>query len=238
MITCCTLRKLCGVAFLGVACTAATYADLVPISNTGFTVLGTLQTSGGIDGNYTLVAFPTSDGNTFAGTGTASVYPANTYPLVSGPWVSNTATAQWITETGGNQGQYGGTYIYQTTFDLTSPGTVTLAGEWATDNTGVGIFINQSVASILNNTAPIQGPPTCFGCFGSLSPLSVTGAGIVGVNTVDFEVFNGLDSQYGPNPSGLIVDDLSLSETPEPGFYGILGLAIASLFIAVRRRRA
>ena len=242
-------RNILGVACLGAACTASTWANTVPISNTGLTSVGGLQASGGVDGNYTLVAYPVADGTntSIVAADGAVVYPHGSFPLVSGPWVADTSTAQWITQEDFSQGIFGGIYIYQTTFTLSSPGAVTLTGAWATDNNGVGIFINQSPVSIIAATtfttvsghteANINNPGTCFGCFGALTPFTVSGKGVAGLNTVDFEVFNGLDSEFGNNnPSGLIVDNLSLSATPEPAFYGVLAIGVAGLFAAVRRR--
>jgi len=95
---------------------------------------------------------------------------------------------------------------------------------------------------------PFFGFPPASGTF---SYTGTSGFNVGGMNTLDFIVWN--QPQSGGNPEGLRVEFTGADATvsgpdiatttinglaPEPGFYGILGLGLAGLAFAARRRRA
>ena len=86
------------------------------------------------------------------------VEDSSAFPIVAGPWVANTATSKWVgpklsTIASAGEGVDGGAglgiYVYRTMVDLTGfdLSTVTLSGNWATDNDGVDIKVNDGVVA-------------------------------------------------------------------------------------------
>jgi hypothetical protein len=130
---------------------------------------------------------------------------SNGYPIQAGAWLLNGPDSKWIapwanqndsgTAGGGN---IGGTYSYQTSFDLTGYDLdkVKLVGGWAVDNLGTDILVNGNSTGL-----------TSAG-FGGLTPFTLTSAqGLVaGANTIEFVVTNGISTPIAANPTGLRVD--------------------------------
>jgi hypothetical protein len=215
--------SLAAALLLGLTICQPVTAQAVAIAglfNTGVDGSGALLGGGVDDPHYAIISQPVP--------GT----PDFTLPAINGSWSPNDAVSRWIGPDqypGGNNGDPG-TYVYRTTFTL--PGSVDLlsvmlGGQWAADNNGSDILIN-GVST--GQTAPAFFVPGAF---------SVTSGFLAGLNTLDFVVVNLTGT---PNPTGLRVTGLAgtfeLAAIPEAGSLGLLGLALAGLGLASRRRPA
>lgn len=111
----------------------------------------------------------------------AVVHDSTIFPIVTGPWVANSATSKWIGPKPNTVDATGGDYAYVTTFDLTGfdPSTAVLLGSWATDNAGLDILLN-GTSTGLQNTAQ----------FGVLTPFTLTSGFVPGVNRLEFVLNN------------------------------------------------
>lgn len=159
------------------------------IFNTGLNSSGGLASDGAADIHYTLIA----SGDPSAPGTTAFVANASGSPISpNGPWAANGPNSKWISPlANANTGLNPGTYIYQTTFDLTGldPATAQLTGSVGADDS-VAILLN---GQSINN----------FSGFSTLSGFTITNGFIRGINTLDFVVGNGLTSV---NPTGFRVE--------------------------------
>lgn len=155
---------------------------------TGVDAAGAALPDGEADPHYLLVVNP--DG---ANEVAPVVHDGSVFPIVSGPWVPNTATAKWIApqfNTSGSAGEASdagagpGTYVYRTTFNLTGfdPATAVLTGGWATDNRGASIRLNGVDTGLTNAAQFVQ--VTDF----SLAAPAVSF--LPGINTLEFLVVN------------------------------------------------
>jgi MYXO-CTERM domain-containing protein len=113
-----------------------------------------------------------------------------------------------------------GSYLYSTTFVESTPGSITVNGQWAAYVTGLDISLN-GVSS--GDTTPNPG-------FTNWTPFSITGTAIAGTNTLDFRASE--DPRFSPN-TGIRVEISSV--TPEPAGLALLGLGGFGL---LSRRRA
>ena len=86
----------------------------------------------------------------------------------------------------------GGTYGYQTSFDLTgyNPGSASIAMQLCADSGVVSVFLNGTSTGITEHA----GPP-----FTLIGPFAINSGFASGVNHLDFVVFNSLS----PGPTGL-----------------------------------
>ena len=98
-----------------------------------------------------------------------------------------------------------GNYVYRTTFNVPNNAilsTVSVTGDWATDDPGTDIRIN--------NTSTGQTSPS----YSALTPFSINSGFVLGTNTLDFYVTN---VPRFTNPTGLRVDHISGTyQVPEP----------------------
>jgi hypothetical protein len=147
------------------------------------------------------------------------------------PWlgVDSNSISAWIGPNNSSQlDGPGGTYDYQTTFDLTGldPSTATITGQWAADNLGVGILINNVSTGITSS---------CFDCF-NFTGFSISGGFVAGVNTLDFIVQNGTGiGDPAAGPTGLRVELAgTAAAAPEPASFVLIG---AGLLVLSRLRR-
>ncbi len=201
--------------------TASLSSAIVPISTLKST--GDSVAAGAQDTNYTIVSGPL--------TGAVDVAHPGFFAL-NGAWVANTATAKWIAPASivpTNPGAIGtapaGDYVYKTTFDLSGliASTANITGKWASDNTGLGIYLNGNLVSGTGG-----GTGNHFGAFRN---FSVTSGFIDGLNTLEFHVRNA--SGGSGNPTGLIVDMSGTAQpVPEPATIAALGAGL----LAFRRR--
>jgi hypothetical protein len=218
-------RNLVLAAFLLLASTAI-FATPIAICGTGFAANCGAQinpTTGGADGNFTLIA----NAN---GAGTTAYVTLNTgFPIP--PWLADTATGEWIgPDAGGNENVNDavGNYYYQESFSLTGFNTssVTLSGFWAVDNQGC-IYLNGT------NTGD------CINGVGGANYSVLTAFSIVNGQGGAFETVN--TASTSTNPTGVFVElsgtGTLLGAAPEPASFGFVGLGLAALGLARRRLR-
>jgi hypothetical protein len=135
-----------------------------------------------VDPHYTLMVNPDS------ASPNAIVEDSTAFPIVTGPWLANTATSKWIgprfnTLMAAGLAVGNGTYVYRTTFDLTGLdlATIVITGTWATDNGGLNIRVNGVDAGV---TSPD------FLAFYPFTLRDTNATFINGINTLDFVVQN------------------------------------------------
>jgi hypothetical protein len=171
---------------MAVTATAGTPTAL-PVFNTGVTSVGVLAPDGSIDTHYTLVssADPTAPG--------PATYVANSTEFPIPPWMGNGPNSKWLTPSSNAAANLAqGTFVYQTTFDLTGfdSATAQLTGQWSTDNFGY----------VLLNGATVGFSNTSYAVF---TPIAIYSGFVSGVNTLQFAVDN--FPNY-PSPTGLRVE--------------------------------
>lgn len=196
----------------------STTVHAVPISifNTGVDAFGNAIVGNGVaDTHYSLIVQP--------GAATAVTVDPSNYPFPF--WIANNSGSRWIGPAADSNGPLGN-YVYRTTFNVPSNAilsTVTVAGDWATDDPGTDIVINGASTGQLSPS------------YGALTPFSVTSGFVVGTNTLDFYVTNG---SFGNNPTGLRVDHIAGSyQIPEPTSVVLLTLGLAFAASSFTRRR-
>ena len=128
---------------------------------------------------------------------------AGGFPI--GPWVGDNNDSAWIgpTEDTSGPGDFDliPSYHYQTTFDLTGydPSTVSITGEWSTDNRGLDILLNGASTGFENAAQ-----------FGGFSPFTLSVQDghqfLGGVNTLEFVLNNGAAEGTPDGPTGLRVE--------------------------------
>lgn len=198
----------------------AAHATPIP----GLVNTGAGLSDGQADTNYQVISTPAADGPSSGAT--AVVGGGFPFPY----WVTPPAGSNWISAYGRNPNldpSADGTYDYRLSFFLTNSATsLTITGDWATDNYGSAILLNG-----LNAGVPAAGLST-------LTPFTITGTAPAGWNYLDFEVTN--YAQDGGNPTGLLVTNLAGTYTPdpvpEPASLGMLAAGLAALgFMRFRR---
>ena len=159
------------------------------IFNTGVDTGGAPVADGTADPHYRLVinADPASSG--------AVVHSSTIFPIVSGPWLANSAESRWIGPRADTGGSPLGDYRYETEWVLESDlvgETARINGRWASDNLGPSIRVN----GVGDPSAPTIG-------FSAFRDFVLAGGFRNGTNRVAFDVFN------GGGPTGLRVDGLA-----------------------------
>ena len=143
-----------------------------------------------VDPHFQLVVNPDSESVD------AIIADSQIWPIVDGPWVATSDTSKWIgarEDTNGAPGEY----TYRTTFDLTGfdLDTVFIRGLWAVDDSGPDVILNDESLGLANNTG-----------FGGLSEFEIVEGFVDGINTLEFIVSNGGDTD---NPTGLRIENLA-----------------------------
>jgi hypothetical protein len=141
------------------------------------------------------------------------------------PWVANnygSPGSRWI---GPDQSSFGpaGNYVYRTAFIIPNNAilsTVSITGDWATDDPGTDIRINNISTGQTSNF------------FTTLQPFSINSGFVFGLNTLDFYLTN------AGGPTGLRVDHIvGTYQIPEPTAVALLCGTTALAVARPRRRR-
>lgn len=163
--------------------------DTVPgFYNTGVDNFRVALADGATDSHYRLIQ------NADSASPNAIVEDSTLFPIVAGPWVPNDASSKWIGPRLETSGAAGGDYTYRLTVDLTGfdPDSTEVAGEWATDNGGIDIYVN-GVASGNVNAAQ----------FVAYTAFNLTNGFTAGPNTIDFKLNNAAAGYTGLRVRGL-----------------------------------
>lgn len=167
--------------------------------NTGVDANGAALADAEVDPHYKLLVNPDLPDST-----DAVVEDSTVFPIVTGPWLQNTAASKWIGPELNTVAGAVGLYTYRTTFVLTNrdPKSVMILGQWASDNSGRDIRVNGV------STGNAQSPG-----FGSYTPFAIYGTNstfVSGTNTIDFIVENEAAIGY----TGLRVEFLQSNALP------------------------
>lgn len=169
------------VGFVDSATVQVTVMAAVPgFFNTGVDASGAGLNGGENDPHYTLIVNADGDDDIAA--------------IVQGTrpdaWLFNTTFSRWIGPRDNTSGAAGlatdnGLYVYRTTIDLTGfdPSATVLLGQWATDNNGTTIRVNDMDTDQVNTAQ-----------FASLTDFRLDSSNAsftAGINTIDFVVVNG-----------------------------------------------
>ena len=157
--------------------------------NTGVDDTGTPVGDGAADPHYRLVVNPDS-----VSTG-AVAHDGRIFPIVSGPWLANSAESRWIGPRADTGGSPAGLYRYETDWvfgDEVVGETARITGRWATDDGGPRIRINE----VEDIGSPASG-------FTGFRQFRLAMGFRSGTNRVAFDVVN------GGGPTGLRVDSLA-----------------------------
>jgi hypothetical protein len=173
-------------------------ADPITVFDTGVDSTGTPLADGTVgDPHYSLIAVPMGGINVIRVRTSAGGYPIP-------PYLADDSLSAWI---GPNNPQNNyeldgpnGNFVYRTTFTLSSAAAVSFVGQWSFDNPGVDIYLNGVATGNGDNG----------GQFTTWHPFSFSGAGLAGMNTIDFVV----DNLGGP--TGLRVEFSQATATPLP----------------------
>ncbi len=191
----------------------ANAAVITSLYSTGVTAGGVATTGNGADLHWTLVG------------GTAYTGGVNgNFPI--GPWVTDTATARWITPTG-NAGDElpNGNYTFETTFTLGAFTSASFSGIFAADDSITDVRLNGVSLGITGGGYPFY------------TNFSYSGAAFqTGLNTLSFDVLNS-----GGGPVGLQVDlsgSYISAAIPEPASWGLMISGLGLVGLAGRRRAA
>jgi len=166
--------------------------------------------------------------------------PAGTNPIkvqtsVGGfpvpPWVGDNNSSAWIGPDHPDIDGPAGDYEYSLTFDLTGfdLNTVIIRGIWASDNAGLGVFLN---GVDTGNTPSASFTDSTF------FSLSVAEDDLFnpGLNTLSFRLNNADNGGVVPNPTGLRVEFLTATGiVPEPA---CLSLMFGAVAVIVFRRHS
>jgi hypothetical protein len=170
--------------------------------------------------------------------GDCGAAPAN-WPL-NGTWATS-STAQWIgpfTPDVSSLPSAGYEYDFTQAINLTNfISGAELKGNFNSDNCILGIFINATQV-VANNCAATNGADYSNT---AKAAFDITAGFVYGaINTITFKVQNLSTAQ--PDPSGLLVEVTSatgnVSGSPEPATLFGVGLGLAAVGLAYRRRRS
>jgi hypothetical protein len=203
-----------------VALAGAAHANSIVIFNTGVDTFGnTLPDATVGDPHYTLTSVP--GGST---TDIRVRTSAGGYPI--GPYIGDDVLSTWI---GPNNDTMidgpVGTFIYETTFNLTglNPATASLTIGWSTDNNGLDVVLNgSSTGQTTSDSQFLVG----------FSTFTISSGFVAGINTLDFLVNN------GGGPTALRTEISGTADSagvPEPMSLVLLGSGFVALGMLRRR---
>ena len=206
---------------IGSVMLAGQSADAAPIDifNTGVDANGNVLSPGVADPHYQITASAQGSFITPAAALVQSNHPAwlsnDTVGATGSSWISVIAT--------GSSNIAAGSYVFQTTFDLTGldPSSAAITAQVAVDNT---------LTDIRLNGLPLAIARSGFGGF--QAPFAINSGFVAGVNTLEFLALNASTS---PNPGGFRMEilDAQADVIPEPATIAMLSL----VGLMMRRRR-
>jgi len=213
----CRIKKCFALGIITLVMSFSTAVEAAPITlfNTGVDGGGALLTPGDLDPHWTITTSP--DGSFIA--------PGPAITQLNHPaWLANGPDSNWISVTdAGTNNVAAGTYVFETTFDLTGlvPATAQIVGQYSPDNAVSDVLINGVSTGISG------------GAFNVFTPFAINSGFIAGVNTLEFLLLNG---GPGANPGGLRVELSGTAAVPEPSSFVLAALGLLGLCV-VRRRR-
>lgn len=225
---------------------------------TGLNNTGTLNLEGATDPNYVVTSY--SGGAPPAGTApylttiVSLSAPANQYfPYPYWAFNAGDTTAAWISPDGRNTTDpyENGTYIYQTTFDISGKNLnnvtgLSLEGVWSADNYAEGFNVNGTGYEAATGSPIAEPQCACNDLYAFDLTIPVTDLHI-GINTMTFEVTNfgqdggnptGLYVDYNYIDTGLIIDPDPSAQVPEPVTIALFGSGLVGAAAFRRRRKA
>jgi len=208
------LSLLLGLSVFALGTGTNAFALPIGVFNTGFDGSGNLLAGGLIDGNYSIVG---------AGGPDAEVISVS----LPGSWLANTSTSKWIWEQSNGQ-PTGVDRTFRLSFDMTGLDLTSaiLSGRWATDNTGLDIFVNGNSTGQTNTG------------FSAWTGFSIDYSLLLGgINTVDFVVhdFGGI-AGFRAEFTTATANAASASVPEASSTLILLGLAVVGLAAWNRRK--
>lgn len=170
------------------------------VFSTGVDATGVVLDDGMVDPHYTLTTNATD-----SAVSEAVVHDSTIFPIVTGPWLANSASSKWIGPKFNTVDALGGDYVYEVSFDLTGfdPATAIVLGGWATDNGGTDIRLNGTSLGLVNSAQ-----------FAVLTPFELSGGFSAGINTIEFLVNNAADGYTALRVEGLRVGAIRSASAP------------------------
>lgn len=206
----CPIQTMKTLQFAAASCLLTSLIQAAPlVYNTGVGANSAPLADDATEIHYSLVGYNQSYVATSAGG----------YPI--GPWIGDNTDSAWISPAQDTNGNLNEVYRYRTTFFLTpaQATSLSLSGQWATDDVGLSIDLNGSATG--NSGANFAG----------WTPFSIGSGFVAGLNTLDFVLQN-----TGGGPTGLRVEFTNAPNVPDSGS-GIALAGIALLGLAVFRRQ-
>jgi hypothetical protein len=160
------------------------------------------------DPHWTLVSVPTLPTNSPLEFGTNTQLQINSLPQ----WLNPDPLAAWIAPANdASNNAPEGDYDYQTTFVLPADGTFTISAQVSADDYVSDVMVN-------GGSLGLTTPATNGNSSAQWNPITITGQGFAGTNTLDFIVHNNPTIGSNPpadntdSPSGLLVEFNAISQ--------------------------
>jgi hypothetical protein len=207
------------VALVLLAASLGVEATPISVHDTGVNVSDGLVATGSIASFWALTAEPAGATETIGSNPCRFRHPS---------YFADSSTAAWVAPTCSGNAGAGGFYTYSLSFDLTGldPTTAAIAGVFGTDNNG-SIDLNGMI-----------GGTTTFAGFGAQTSFSFTSGFVAGLNMIDVLVNNGGDpTAFFVQFSTATAGGTSTS-VPEPATLSLLGLGLAGVAFARRKRKS